>query len=400
MKRYFPIILLLALGAALTFGIVQLFELRFEVGDVYPEYSSLRSDALGTMAFYESLDRLSGLSVRRDFSTSNRLPNGNETAYFHLATSIDAWRRLSQGTVGEIEQFVNGGGRFVITMFPESSNFLPPLDQKKAETGSVDEKVKVTSLGDRWGVDFQIIDLRQADGAVYAPARVQNESALPLPETLDWHSGIVFANLDHAWKRIYTRGTNAVMIERAFGRGAVVIATDSYFLSNEAMRKDRHADLLAWLIGSSRNVIFDEAHLGVAEAPGVATLIRKYRLQWFIAGLILLAGLFVWKNTVSLVPPHAENNAQDYVPGKDSASGFDNLLRRSIPTRDLLAVCFSEWKKSAAQTGKYSPVRIQQAEAAFHAENRLVEKDRDPVRAYQTISRSLQTNLRGGTGRW
>jgi len=155
------------------------------------------------------------------------------------------------------------------------------------------------------------------------------------------------------------------------------------------MRKDRHADLLAWLFGSSRNVIFDEAHLGVAEAPGVATLIRKYHLQWFIAGLILLAGLFIWKNTVSLVPPHAENNAQDYVAGKDSASGFDNLLRRSIPTRDLLAVCFGEWKKSAAQTGKYSSVRIQQAEAAFHAENRLVEKDRDPVRAYQTISRTV-----------
>jgi len=38
MKKYFPIIVLLGCVAVFALGIVQLFELRFESGDVYPAY--------------------------------------------------------------------------------------------------------------------------------------------------------------------------------------------------------------------------------------------------------------------------------------------------------------------------------------------------------------------------
>jgi hypothetical protein len=384
MKRYFPTILLFACGAALILGILQLFELRYEVGDVYPKYSSLRSDPLGTMAFYESVARLPGMTSQRDLSTSNRLPDGKGTAYFHVATTIDGWQQLPEETLREIERFAAAGGRLVITMFPESSMPSVPAPQPGVPVKKID----------RWGVDFQIISLKHDAAMLYEPAHVKNESGLPLPETLDWHSGIVFADLNPAWKTIYTREANAVVIERNFGTGSIVIATDSYFLSNEAMLRDRHADLLAWLVGASRNVVFDEAHLGVTEQPNVATLLRKYRLYWFAAGLLLLAGLFIWKNALSLVPPHSAEQVQDYVTGKDAAAGFDSLLRRSISPRDLFAVCFIEWKKSAGQTRKYSAARIQQAEASFDAENALPAKDRDPVRAYQNISRILQTKIK------
>src|SRR5437667_8552085 len=111
MKSYWPIILLLALGAALTFGIVQLFELRFEVGDVYPEYSSLRSDPLGAMALYESLERLPGLSVRRDHSAANQLPEGKNTTYLHLAAGTFDWDWLPRETWKEIDAFLLNGGR-------------------------------------------------------------------------------------------------------------------------------------------------------------------------------------------------------------------------------------------------------------------------------------------------
>ena len=50
MKKSFPLFLLLGCTAVFVFGLVRLFELRFEVGDVYPAYSSLRSDPLGAMA--------------------------------------------------------------------------------------------------------------------------------------------------------------------------------------------------------------------------------------------------------------------------------------------------------------------------------------------------------------
>src|SRR5262249_17870807 len=158
----------------------------------------------------------------------------------------------------------------------------------------------------------------------------------------------------------YARGTNAVVIERAWGPGTLVMATDSYFVSNEAMRKERHPELLAWLVGQNKEVVFDEAHLGIVETPGVGTLIRKYRLQWPLLGLILLAALFIWKNSVSLAPPYSAEQRQEYVAGKEIAAGFVNLLRRNIPSRDVLKVCFVEWKKSFPSGGKYASTRQEQ----------------------------------------
>jgi hypothetical protein len=121
MKRYMALVFLLVLTAVFAFGIIKLFELRFEAGDVYPEYSTLRSDPLGTMAFYESLANLTGLTVRRDFSISNHLPDGNKTTYFYLAASIGELQFVSDQTFNDIEKFLNVGGRLVITMRPESS---------------------------------------------------------------------------------------------------------------------------------------------------------------------------------------------------------------------------------------------------------------------------------------
>ena len=81
MKKYFPLFLLLVCAAAFTFGLVRLFQLRFEVGDVYPAYSTLRSDPLGTMAFYESLGKVPGFSSRRDFGTSATVCRKSRTRF-------------------------------------------------------------------------------------------------------------------------------------------------------------------------------------------------------------------------------------------------------------------------------------------------------------------------------
>src|SRR5206468_3145794 len=93
------------------------------------------------------------------------------------------------------------------------------------------------ALEKRWGVGLDLVELQQGDNDVYRPASVVNKTSLPLPATLAWHSALVFTNLDKSWRTIYARGKNAVVIERRFGRGTVVLASDSYFLSNEAMSK-------------------------------------------------------------------------------------------------------------------------------------------------------------------
>ena len=401
MKKYFPFLILLGCAAAFAFGIVYLFDLRFQAGDIYPPYSSLRADPLGAMALYESLEKIPGLAVRRDFSASDTLPEEPQTAYLHLAGDPYEFDYMSQETYRHIEDFLTRGGRLVITFFPQTENDFW-FDEDKTNSAETKKMAKPKSkshkhdddsknndnswlnLADKWNfhVGFQKLE---PDGDTYAPATVFNQTDLRLPDTLDWHSGIIFTNVASTWRVIYSRGGNAVMIERKFGRGSVVMASDSYLLSNEAMLKDRHADMLAWLVGSSKNVVFDEAHFGIAESPGVAALMRKYHLEGLAAGLVLLAGLFIWKNAFSLVPPLADSNAERFIAGKDSASGFVNLLRRGISPRQLLSTCFEEWKKSATQGGRNFTPRFQQAEAIFAEQ----ASSRSPIETYNKISKTL-----------
>ena len=417
MKRLSLFFLVLcALGFAA--GLFQLFKLRFEVGDVYPPYSSLRSDPLGTMAFCESLEKMPGLSVRRDFSAANRLPEGKGSAYLHLAAMTSNWKWMPDDLFKEIQAFLAGGGRLAITFFPatakpsgfwadDEEQVLEKPAKQKAKANQKTEPVKSakskkrlredeeapsrTSLKEKWGVEFGFSALEPGEAEAWQPALAVNKTDLALPDSLEWHSATIFTNLDKSWRTIYARGTNAVVIERKFGAGTVVMATDSYFLSNEAMRKDRHADLLAWLVGPSQCAVFDEAHFGIVETSGVATLMRKYRLHGLAAGLILLAGLFIWKNSMSFVPPNAEENPAGYVAGKEASAGFVNLLRRNVPARDLLEVCFAEWKKSFTHGGKHPPAKVEQAQALVVAEHARPQRERDPIQTYQEICRILKT---------
>jgi hypothetical protein len=258
----------------------------------------------------------------------------------------------------------------------------------KKQANDTDEEDRLISLEDKWDFHTDLVKLEQDDGH-YLPMNVFRKAKLPLPDVLQWHSGIVFTNLGPLWRVIYARGTNAVIIERKFGEGSVVMATDSYFISNEAMTKDRHTDLLAWLIGPNKNVVFDESHFGIVETSGVATLMRKYRLEGLVGGLILLAVLFIWKNSLSLVPPLADGKRENFVTGRDSATGFVNLLRRSVARRDILATCFAEWKKSTTQKGKTSSPRFQQAETIFSSENSV--SGSNPIETYKKISETLGT---------
>jgi hypothetical protein len=106
--------------------------------------------------------------------------------------------------------------------------------------------------------------------------------------------------------------------------------------------------------------------------------------------LLLLAGLFIWKNSSSFVPPHPEEAAPEFVVGRDAAAGFVNLLRRNVPAREVLNVCFAEWTKSLLQGNTHLIVRVDQAQAALEAENARPSLQRDPVNAYRAICQILK----------
>ncbi|MBM3861349.1 MAG: DUF4350 domain-containing protein [Verrucomicrobia bacterium] len=365
------------LGVAAFVAVLgHLFQLRFESGELYPPYSSFRADPIGCRALYESLDGLGGLTVSRNLDPLPALgqPRGRTLCVFGV-TPPQLW--VSPAEARELDAFLRGGGRLVMTFLPHTwapksaaASTNAPLETKKNT-----ERRFVGNLAENWGVKFHLVPLPENEETARAFAC---HTSLKLPRSISWHSTLVFTNLNPAWKTIYARDNSPVLIERPLGKGTLVFAADTYFASNEALLKERHPALLAWLIGPAAHVIFDETHLGVAEEPGIAGLLRNYRLHGLLAALLALAALFVWRQSVPFLPAAAESGDDGtHVAGRTAAAGFVNLLRRSIPPKKLPDVCLDEWEKSFLRSPQYHADRVARA--------RELAQGQDPVVAYHAI---------------
>ncbi|MEP6662723.1 MAG: DUF4350 domain-containing protein, partial [Verrucomicrobiota bacterium] len=314
-QRNVLIVLLPLLLIGFVFGLARLFQLRLEHGDIYPPYSSLRADPLGTKIFYKSLQKLRGIDAARLYEPLRKVESGRDKTLFLLGTSPGSLAQVPRADVDEIETFARNGGCVVIALPPISTkNWQMRRGEKdlreKREAEKKDQKKspskkkikseedeadsKIVSLFEEWSLSHAVSDLETDDEGVAQPVRVTRVSEdVSLPSEIPWHSGFYFHDLTNQWREIFQRETNqAVVIERSFGQGRIILATDSYLFSNEAMRHHRQSLLLAWFMGGNHGMLFDETHLGVAADPGIATLARKYRLHGLVGGLLLLAGLF------------------------------------------------------------------------------------------------------------
>lgn len=391
-RRFLLFLALLAVLTLLAGGLFHLFNLRFARGDSYPPYSSYRADPLGSRVYYESLDRLGDAAVRRNIRNVERLPEGRGVTLFVFGLP---WDEMSaeEGEYRKLEAFVRNGGRLVVTLFPElgrPDRFTSGLGTNKPTFKNPfqddDQRQPPINLRAKWGFGYEHIPTTRKL-MTWTPLTVARMEDGPLPATLTWHSGLVLTNVDPAWRILYMRGSHPVMIERAQGAGSIVIATDSYFVSNEAMRKERAPELLAWLAGASREIIFNETHLGVQEQPGVATLFRRYRLHGGVIALVLLALLFIWKNAASFVPHPAGSPVAAPVSGLESATGFQNLLRRSLAPGQLLQTSLDEWHKSAQLDGRITPPRRDRIQAVVASYNQMEKPN--VVDAYREIAAIL-----------
>jgi len=397
-SRFFPTLLLLICAVLIAGTFYLLLMDRFESGDVYPPSSSLRSDPLGTMIFFESLQGLPGVRLDRDHSTVNRLPSGDHTTYLHFAAKSSEWRMIPTDLYKTIDRFLLEGGRLVITLTPEYGDSERPKDDEKEEpekeasekkTKKAKKEDKATTPGlvdlrEKWGLKFST----QTSNASENTAK--NISPLPLPPTLKWNGNVTLKDQDSSWKVIYQNDLGPVLAEKKRGPGSIVIATDSYFVSNEALVRDRHPELLAWLVGPANHIVFDESHFGITESPGIAALARKYRLHGGVAALLILAGLFIWKNSSPLVPRANARRPTDVLEGRAAGAGFVNLLRRNIPAEQVLAVCLDEWRKSFTRGTRFTPAEKAAVEAIAREEEARPARERDPVSAYQRIAAVLR----------
>jgi hypothetical protein len=406
MKRSsLPLFLLIAaLAGGAFFGFYELLELRFEAGDVFPVSSSLRTDPLGTKVLYDALREVPGFAVSRNYQTLDKIANPDGATIFYAGITTSP---LSQDDADDLNALVRKGARLIITMEPEEAprredqlKTKPSVTKathnpRKPEKSGAQPKVKTGSetdedeegmqyvefkkfLGD-WGVNT---GYRKADNSTETDLKA--EAAQPnLERGLSWHTALYFTHPTKDWRILYQCEGQPAILDRPLGRGSIVLAADSYFLSNEAMRKERSPLLLAMLLGPNSRIIFDESHLGVQEQPGIATLVRKYNLGGLVAALAVLAGLFVWQTSSSFLPPQTDLEDAEVVTGKDSAAGFVSLLRRGIAPTRLIAVCVEQWKQSFARRPGKGIALLPRVESA------AVNGSRDPVTTYQAISKIL-----------
>jgi hypothetical protein len=419
--------------------------LRYERGDIYPAYSTLRADPLGTRAYYEALASLPSYAVIRGFTSLHRELEHRPGTLFFLGLDARDIASFTKDESNELDEYVKNGGRVVMTFSPQDPNSRSSIDSSKdadkepkpvvvspkksplkpdgkspAPEAPSDEdatppkteqeryeweefrkekereakdnlapKNEIAaekfhpSLAAIWGFGWDVATVikpkeeDQSDADSNSPPPPEKE----MPEVLamqlhqgntepsvPWKSALYFIRLEPEWQKLYSAKFNPVLVRRSWGKGEIVLASDSYFLSNEGLRNDRRPALIGFLTGRPGNLVFDETHLGTEEQEGVMYLAEKFRLEGYLYGMLVVVLLFLWRNSMPLVPPRASNSPTQLggaVSGKDSHSGLVNLLRRNIAAPDILKTSFGEWRRNVTPGRQHLQSKVAEMETVL-----------------------------------
>lgn len=390
--------LLISLLAA--FGIYHIFSIRFGIGDVYPHYSSLRTDPLGAKIFFESLADFTNYTVKRDYDPSPKWEGGRDTTLFILGLHASTLKKSDKDTHQILSWILSSGTRTVISLHSKGSAFT--TDSKKDEKTKKDKQEKNISKKDRqdksknkdkktdysllklWGVKISPVKKNDVSSLADLAQTVEN---INLPPSIKCRPAFYFTDLDDRWTILYSQRERPVIIFKNFGGGTIILCADSYIFSNEAMMSDRYPRLLSWLVGPGKQIYFDESHFGIQKTTGMIDLAYKYRLQGVLAVFLLLAVLYIWKNATPFVPPH--NKEYDKMRGikteRDYIDGLISLLQRYIPAGDLIRSCIKEWGKASTHGKRYTGPATHSARDL----EKLADTHKNPSQMYNSISKKL-----------
>jgi hypothetical protein len=401
----------LVLVAAWSFNM--LLGKRFAATDIYQPGSSMRADPLGSKALHDSLNRIPGLRAERNFRDLEKLEGAPGKTLLCVMMTPKAFADGADVDGEAVLRFANAGGRVVIALQGQKSDFDTVMDsadkrrdenaerrreerrkgQKKkpvTQDKKGDDKIKKEDPKEK--KDSTTTDKDPKEGEEFLkPAKSLSEvlgvtvdqenfvmtagGALKLETPLGvgveqgtlpgWHtrtSVTVGSEAQEKWKTLGLVNEKVVLTSRETeAGGSVVLATDSYFLTNEALYREPSTKFLSWLMGPAKTVIFEETHLGTLEKPGIVTLARRHRLHGFFFGGMLLFALFVWRSSMSLVPTRDDDAPTRTVAGRGAIAGLVSLLRRGIPSAQVLRRGLEAWEHGARHRSPAMQARIDQA---------------------------------------
>ena len=390
--RTLSILGLLILGGVLAFAFGEILDRRLSEGGIYPAYASFRSDPLGTSALFETFDRMERIQVSRNLGHLNSVKGIDEdTALFLLGYPRDGIEDLRAPKDSPVMAAVEGGARLIVTLNPglvpeifrpattdEEDDWMerrrkfrderikrrggkPKKDDSDTDAQEDEEEEEfeermADSLGPRLTakLGFDVAEVegfeRPEEGWKTQPG--DSITAEDVPAALpDWHSQFHFEIEDRKWKIAVLVEDKPVVIERKFGKGSIVFASDTFFVSNEALHAGADPEFLLWLVGDKAKVVFDETIHGSQETGGAMKLIRRYRLHGVFLGLLFFVALWAWRSASTLAPGSDDLDrglvgGGTAVAGEDTGAGLIRLLQRSVPDEALLEQCIDSWEKS------------------------------------------------------
>lgn len=398
-------------AAGFALGLWKLFALKFEAGEVYPDYSTLNTGPLGGKAFYAALERHGSPQVERNFLPLRQFKEASGAALVFTGAGRAFFGEDTEENFEFFEGLMRQGLHIVAAMHPRS---MPSFAYKEPSTknpwsfaqggrkslftpGEEDgeEELQHVLAAERWGFAFKAAHvLEKIPEKGYALAPAASNSGLPaaLPR---WHSPWRWTELSGEWQPLAEDAHGPAIIRRPFGQGSLTLLSDSTFLSNEGLARAPQAEFLLWMLNGSPRAIFDETTHGTSSSPGIMHLAARYRLLGFFAGALAVLALFVWRASTSLVPPHEsiESTQSGVIVGAEGASGFANLLRQSIPAQRLLRTCFHEWAKSPLIRRRHSDEAVTAVRDAIAAAE--AGKKPDPAAVCREIHHTLATLRKG-----
>lgn len=418
---------LTALTVVLLSGFYAVLEKRFVDGGVYPHYASFRSDPLGCSALYESLDRLEDRLVSRNLTKLGSIRGlDGDTTLLLLGYPFGQFSDFRLSDDSPLMEAVAEGARLVLAINPGLVPEVYQPEQSEKEEGWLERRRKLRESREPSpdkGPDSEKTDsekeaeleqqMREALGPVFderfevgvtSPSYEQRPeegwvteagealtSLGSVPATPLWRSPYRLDPQSPDWRvAVHVEGA-PVVLERSYGKGTVVIATDAYFATNESLHFGAETDFLLWLLGDKTKIVFDETIHGSRVTGGAMSLIRRYRAHGIFYGLIVLIGLWAWRSASPLVSGSEEAERglvhEGAVAGQEIGSGFIRLLRRSIAPRFLLETCVQTWKASA---GAKAPPSAQAIVDEVLTRHRRDPKQCHAVVAYREIVERLR----------
>lgn len=320
MPKLLPFILLSLFLAALIPRLGQ----SIAQSSALPEWSTMRSDPLGAKVLFEALKALLPQPVERNFEPWEQTAS-RRAQYVLLGVSP-----LLLRDVKPLEHLLQSGGIVLLAL--------------RAPAG------KVGLRTERYGFLHHRDEDRQ-------PSLILR---------------------DDTWICVLGRRESCRLAEKKLGQGRVWLLADAAPLSNRALHEHRDTSLLVSIFGAGLPVVFDESHLGVTDTGGVGTLLRRYRLLPALGLLLIVGLLYIWRNSVSMLP---ERQPVEAAMTPQPAASLRTLLSQNIPRSKILDTIVTEWRRALHLLPAWQAGRGGDVDAALE----LAKQRKDPRTGYMDL---------------